>query len=90
MTAQPLSPDEQIVLAYFEDQPPAPESFRLRLARELFAWDAKWYELADADAARDYGSFEDMADRAIEVMRGERDLAALDREFAPFREADQR
>lgn len=85
MSAQPLSSDEQIVVAYFDDQPPAPESFRIRLARELFAWDAKWYELDEADAALDYGDFEDMADRAIEVMRGERALDAPDRMFDGFR-----
>jgi hypothetical protein len=75
MTAPELSPDEQIVLAHYEAQPAAPESFRLVLARELYAMDAKWYELDEADQALDYGMYEDVADRAIEVMRGERDLA---------------
>jgi hypothetical protein len=81
VTAPELSPDEKIVLAHFDSQPAAPESFRRVLARELFAWDCKWYQLDEADANGEYGDCQDMADRAIEVMRGERSLDAPYRMF---------
>jgi len=84
VTAPDLSPDEQIVLAHYEAQPAAPESFRLVLARELYAMDAKWYGLDEADQQQNYGVYEDLADRAIEVMRGERDLTEATRDNDRF------